>query len=86
MKLERRLNKYLAKSGWYDTDDKIKSSWRSKLPVSWRGSKPIQRKVPEMRYTTVMQVPSSLNDRLLKEWARVEPRVAKTCVVIRRSL
>ena len=31
-----------------------------------------------MKFTTVMQVPSSKNSRLLKELARIEPRVAKT--------
>ena len=55
-RLERKLDKYLAKSGWYETDDKSKSSWRSKLPVSWKGSKPVQRKVPDLKFTTVMQV------------------------------
>ena len=78
-KLERKLDKYLTRSGWYDTDDKVKSSWKSRLPVTWRGSKPAQRKVPELKFTTVMHVPSSVNSRLLKVLARVEPRVAKTC-------
>ena len=77
-KLERKLNKYLAKSGWYQSDDSKNCSWRSKLPFEWRGGKPIQRKVPEMNFTSVMQVPSSANGRLLKELARIEPRVAKT--------
>ena len=56
-----------------------KSSWRSRLPVFWKESKLIQRKVPDMRYTTVMQVPSSVNSGLLKVLARINSRLAKTC-------
>ena len=77
-KLERKLDKYLARSGWYEDDKKSKSSWRSKLPQGWRGSNPIQKKVPGMKFTTVMQVPSSANSILLKELAKVEPRLAKS--------
>ena len=48
------------------------------MPDNWKGTKSIQRKVPDMRFTTVMQVPSSANSRLIKELARIEPRVAKS--------
>ena len=61
-RFERRLNKYLAKSGWYSTDSGgmvEKSNWRSDLPKEWQGSRPIQRKLHAVDYTTVMQVPST---------------------------
>ena len=72
------MDKFLARSGWYDTSEKDTMSWRSKLSVEWKGTKPIQRRVPDMKFTTVLQVPSSYNGRLVKELARVEPRLAKS--------
>ena len=54
-----------------------KLSWRGSLPNTWRGSRPVQSKIPNFEYTTVMQVPSSLNSRLLNGLARAEYRVAK---------
>ena len=58
-RLERTLSKFDAKSGWYTRDGQSKSGWRSRLPVEWRGSKPLQRKVPGIPYTTLLQVPNS---------------------------
>ena len=78
-KCERKLSKFLAKSGWYSNEN-VKSTgmnWRENLPNEWRGSKPVQRKVFGMDYSTVMQVPSSSDGRLLKALASIDPRLAK---------
>ena len=48
------------------------------LPDGWKGSKPVQFKLPDMPYTTILQVPSSKDSRLLKAIAKIEPRLAKT--------
>ena len=75
--LERKLQKYLAKSNWYSSE-KSGSNWRSKLPVEWKGDKPLQSKMPKFQFTTILQVQSSQNSRLLKELAKVEPRLTKS--------
>ena len=77
---ERRLSKFLAKSGWYDQDNPVvkKTSWRHQLPKCWRGSRPVQQKVHDMNFSTVMQVPSTSGGRLLSALAKIEPRVAKS--------
>ena len=77
-KYERKLRKFLALTTWYSDDLKKKKSWRSDLPPEWRGSKPIQKKVPEIEYTTVLQCPSSRNGRLIRALARIEPRLTRT--------
>ena len=78
-RLQRKLTKFEAKSGWYrKSDDYPKVSWRSLLSFDWKGSKPIQLKVPGMDYTTVLQVPSSKGSVLLKEIAKIEPILAKS--------
>ena len=75
---ERKLMKYLAKTNWYSNPIKTPSSWRSKLPPEWVGSKPIQRKVHGIEYTTVLQCPSSKDSRLVRALAKVEPRLARS--------
>ena len=77
-RLERKLKKFEAKNGWYSNDNIGRSSWRGNLPSSWRGAKPIQKRVHGMEFTTVLQVPSSRDSRLLREIARIEPRLSKT--------
>ena len=77
-RLERKLKKFEAKSGRYSSENKGKSSWRGSLPSNWKGARPIQSRVHGMQYTTVLQVPRSKGSRLLKELARVEPRLSKT--------
>ena len=74
---DRKLRKILSKSGWYSAEGGGKSNWRTSLPTEWRGSKPMQRKIPDLDYSTVMQVPSTADGRLLKGLARIEPRLAK---------
>ena len=69
--------KILSKSGWYSSEGGGKSNWRTSLPTEWRGSKPMQRKIPDLDFSTVMQVPSTADGRLLKGLARIEPRLAK---------
>ena len=77
MKLERKLQKYEAKSNWYKGSAKS-NLWRSRIPANWKGGKPIQFKLPNMEYTSILQIPSSKDSRLMKEIARIEPRLAKT--------
>ena len=60
-KFGRKLRRYLAKSNWYDNDLNIKSSWRNDLPVERRGAKPVQSKLPGMKFSTVIQVQNSKN-------------------------
>ena len=75
-KYERKLRKFLAKSSWYSCGETVpgKTSWRASLPSEWRGSKPVQRKVHGVNFTTVLHVPSSSGGRLLKALANIEPR------------
>ena len=76
--LERKLAKFTMKSDWYSSDklsDKV--NWRQNLPEEWKGTKPIQFKVPNMKYTSLLQVPSTKGSKLLKAIARSEPRLAK---------
>ena len=47
--------------------------------MGWSGCQPIQFPIRGMKYSTVMQVPSSKDGRLLKMLAKAEPRVAKIC-------
>ena len=77
MKLERKLQKYEAKSNWYKGSAKS-NLWRSRIPANWKGGKPIQFKLPNMEYTSILQIPSSKDSKLMKEIARIEPRLAKT--------
>ena len=59
------------------------------MPRSWEGAQPIQLKVRELPYTTVMQVPSSSGSRLLRALASVEGRIAKStgyqCKLVEKS-
>ena len=74
----RKLQKMLAKSGWYSDDDVFgKLSWRKSVPKGWEGSKPAQFKVKNMKYSTLMQVPSTQGSRLFKMLCKAEPRLAK---------
>ena len=77
MKLERKLDKYTAKANWYKSS-KNKLIGRNKLPTEWKGSQPTQFRVPNMEFTMLLQVPSSKNGILLREIAKIEPRIAKT--------
>ena len=78
---DRQVNKYLAKMTWHRGKDKSlgsgSQSWRSKLVGAWRGNQPAQRPVRGMRYSTVLQVPSTGGSRLLREIAKVKPKLAK---------
>ena len=76
--LERKLQKYLAKSCWYEQDNTKKCSWRSKLPEEWKGAKPIQQRMPGMTFSSLLQVQNSKNGRLIKSIAKIEPRLSKS--------
>ena len=74
----RKLHKMLSKTGWYEDSDVFKKSrWRQHLPRGWSGCKPLQYSVKGMKYSTIMQVPSSKNGRLIRMLAKAEPRLAK---------
>ena len=76
-KLERRLQKYEQKAGWYRSD-KPANLRRSYLPREWKGAKPIiKKKLPGIEYSTILQVPCTKGSRLLKELAKLEPRLTK---------
>ena len=75
---ERRLRKFIAASNWYHGGVETKVNWRSQLPTEWRGASPIQFKLPGVDYSTILQVPSSKNSRLLRALSRIEPRLAKS--------
>ena len=75
---ERQMGKYLAKTNWYKTkndpslntvkkDGKIikDQSWKDNLKGVWRGSSYSQKEVKNMRFSTILQVPSSPNSILL---------------------
>jgi len=76
--LERKLQKYLAKSCWYEQDNTKKCSWRSNLPEEWKGAKPIQQRMPGMTFSSLLQVQNSKNGRLIKSIAKIEPRLSKS--------
>ena len=59
-----------------DGEGKVK--WRNKLKGIWQGNRPIQRGVKGMKFSTVLQVPSSKGSMLLKSLAKIEPRLART--------
>ena len=65
---------------WYENEsaEKVKVEWRAKLKGVWRGKQPIQRGVKKMKFSTVIQVPSSRNRALLKALAKQEPTLAKS--------
>ena len=74
----RKLHKIMAKTSWYDETELVrKTQWRHHVPVEWSGCKPVQYSLQGMKYTTLMQVPSSSGGRLLKMLAKAEPRLAK---------
>ena len=77
-RLGRILKKYESKTGWYSTDSKVKNVWRMALPKKWKGARPLQQKVHGLDYTTVLNVPNSRGSRLLKEIAKIEPRMCKS--------
>ena len=54
-----------------------KTRWRNEILPGWLGCKPVQYCVKGMKFTSVLQVPSSKNGRLLKMLAKAEPRIAK---------
>ena len=54
-----------------------KTKWRQNVPSDWSGSKPAQFRVPDMSYSTMMQVPCSEDPKLFKMLAKAEPRLAK---------
>ena len=65
----------LGKSTWYSGLSILpKVKWRQQLPSDWNGARPPQHTVPGMKYTTLIQVPSSANGRLLKMLSRAESR------------
>ena len=75
---ERQLGKQLARSTWHrGRDETGNQAWRTKLNGAWRGNCPVQRPVRGMKYSTVLQVPSTQGSVLLREIARMEPRLAK---------
>ena len=48
------------------------------LPNDWRGSRPVQQKLLNMEYSSVMQVPNSKDGALLTALCKIEHRLAKT--------
>ena len=72
-RVERTLAKFEAKNGWYSCENAGRSRWRSNLPTEWKGSKPLQTRVPGIPFTSVLQVQSSRDSRLLKAIAKIEP-------------
>ena len=69
---ERQVNKYLAKMVWFknkgrknncgpegSNDNNNVLNWRDRLKGSWRGEDMSQRRVKNMDFTTVLQVPNT---------------------------
>ena len=74
----RKLQKMLAVTSWYEEAELVKKTkWRKLIPKGWSGDKPSQHSVPGMRFSTLMQVPSSKDGRLFKMLTAAEPRLAK---------
>ena len=73
----RQITKFLGKQNWFSQKKKKIGGWRGKLEGVWKGPAPLQRPVKGLKYTTVLQVPNSNNAALVKELARLEPKLAK---------
>jgi len=75
----RKLQKMVAKNSWYEASSLTKKTfWRSRLPTQWIGEKPSQRKIPGMKFSTVLKVPSTRDGRLVKALADAEYSLAKS--------
>ena len=77
---DRQIKKYAEKMSWYDNARDytwVKVEWRNKLRGMWKGKRPLQRGVKDMRFTTVIQVPNTKNGMLIKDLARLEPSLAQ---------
>ena len=44
----------------------------------WKGEKPVQRPIKGLTFSMILQVPNTSNSTLLKEIAKVEPKLART--------
>ena len=70
----------LARTACYDYVEIVKKTmWRNVIPKGWSGCKPLQYAIPGIKFTTLMQVPSSRNGRLIKMLAKAKPCMAKLC-------
>ena len=52
-------------------------SWRDRLQGKWKTKSFNQRRVCGMDYSTIVQVPSTKNGRLMKELVKIEPQLAR---------
>ena len=78
---DRQIDKCLAKSNWHkkrtDGQSNNAQAWRNELRGVWRGSRQLQRPVRGIPVTTVLQIPNTVGSVLMREIARVEPRLAR---------
>ena len=69
----RKLHKMLAKTSWYDDLELVKKTrWRDQIPSGWAGSKPVQHRLKDVKFSSIMQVPNSKNGRLLSMLAKAD--------------
>ena len=80
---QRQTDKYLARMNWFkpgktiDNDLYEAKDWRDALKGVWKGSNTSQRRVKDMKFSSIMQVPNTRDARLLNTLVRIEPEVAK---------
>ena len=87
---ERQVNKYLAKMVWFknkgrknncgpegSNDNNNVLNWRDRLKGSWRGEDMSQRRVKNMDFTTVLQVPNTNGGVLARNLMRAEEKLAR---------
>ena len=84
MENERQVTKCMAKLTWFRSkaskkggDDEKDRGWRNKLVGSWRGEDMPQRKVKNMQFTTLLQVPNTRGGELVKQLVKTEPSLAR---------
>ena len=76
-KVERKLKKFLATKNWYSEESGSGPKWRKNLSFEWQGSKPSQYKIQNMKFTTIIMVPNSKDERLVKAVIKAEPKLAR---------
>ena len=71
--VNRKLKKIVAKTSWYEgTNFTKKINWRRWLPAEWVEDKPDQFRLPGMKFSTMLKVPSSRDGRLHNALGNVE--------------
>ena len=75
---DRQIEKIMNKLTYEGNSKNSGREWKSQLTGKWRGERPSQLKVKDMKCTTIMMVPDTVNGVLFMSLCRSEPKLAKT--------